>query len=111
MENLAHKEDKITHWFRIFGWLEGGSFLIMLLVAMPIKYMMGNPAGVKLLGPIHGGLFLAYIVLASMVADRRNWLPAVRFQSYVAAVLPFGTFWFEKKYLGGVLSDHTSPKT
>jgi integral membrane protein len=104
------KEDKLTHWFRIFGWLEGASFLLMLLIAMPVKYMMGNPVGVKVLGPVHGGLFLGYILLASLVADRKNWVPQVRFLSYVAAVLPFGTFWFEKKYLGGVFSDHTQAK-
>ena len=91
--------EKYTQWFRIMGWLEGISFLVLLLIAMPLKYMGGNPMAVKAVGPVHGGLFLAYVLLASIVADQKSWMPKVRVLSYLAAVLPLGTFWFEKKFL------------
>ena len=85
--------------FIIAGWLEAASFLILLLIAMPMKYIMGEPALVKLMGSIHGGLFILYIVLASVVGDKLNWMPKIRFYSYLAAVFPMGPIWFDKKYL------------
>lgn len=85
--------------FRILGWLEGASFLLLLFVAMPVKYMMGNPALVKSMGPIHGFLFVAYVLFANFLAGELNWNMKTRLLSFIAAVLPAGTFWFEKKYL------------
>lgn len=85
--------------FRILGWLEGASFLLLLLVAMPVKYMMGNPALVKSLGPIHGFLFVGYVLFANFLAGELNWNLKVRILSFATAVLPLGTFWFERKYL------------
>ncbi|AHZ83663.1 DUF3817 domain-containing protein [Bdellovibrio bacteriovorus] len=85
--------------FRILGWLEGASFLILLLIAMPMKYMAGNPALVKSMGPIHGFLFIGYILMANFIASELNWSMKQRILSFAAAVLPAGTFWFERKYL------------
>jgi integral membrane protein len=85
--------------FKILGWLEGASFLVLLIVAMPMKYMAGNPAFVKTMGPIHGGLFVAYILFANFVASEMNWPTKTKLLAFVAAVLPAGTFWFERKYL------------
>lgn len=85
--------------FRILGWLEGISFLSLLLVAMPLKYYGNNPQFVKALGPIHGGLFLAYCALAFILANSEEWPSRQHVLAYVAAVVPFGTFLFERKYL------------
>ncbi len=85
--------------FRILGWFEGLSFLILLFVAMPIKYMAGNPEYVKMMGPIHGFLFIGYVFFANFIAGELNWPLKVRIYSFFAAVLPFGTFIFEKKFL------------
>lgn len=89
----------MAYLFRITGWLEGLSFLLLLFVAMPIKYLAHDPFYVKMLGPAHGGLFLAYLVLAYLVGEKLNWPVKVRLYAFVASVLPFGTFVFEKKYL------------
>ncbi|MDA0713513.1 MAG: DUF3817 domain-containing protein [bacterium] len=85
-------------WFRLIGRLEGFSFLLLLLGAMPLKYYWENPAGVKLLGPVHGILFLVYCVGAFWLALEQNWSRKQQILSYIAAVFPFGTFMFEKKY-------------
>ncbi|WP_413581843.1 DUF3817 domain-containing protein [Bdellovibrio sp. HCB288] len=85
--------------FKVLGWLEGLSFLTLLFIAMPIKYMAGNPAVVKAMGPIHGFLFIGYVLFANFLASELNWSRKMRIQAFFAAVLPFGTFWFERKYL------------
>lgn len=85
--------------FKILGWLEGASFLILLLIAMPVKYMAGNPALVKSIGPIHGFLFIGYVLMANFIASELNWSMKQRVLAFVASVLPLGTFWFERKYL------------
>lgn len=85
--------------FRVLGWLEGASFLILLFVAMPMKYLAGNPALVKSMGPIHGFLFVGYVLMANYLASELNWSGKTRLTAFISAVLPAGTFWFEKKYL------------
>lgn len=85
--------------FRTLGILEGISFLALLFLAMPVKYLLGEPMGVKIMGPIHGALFLAYVLLSHFLANEENWPLKQRLQAVLAAVLPFGTFVFDKKYL------------
>jgi len=85
--------------FRVLGWFEGISFLLLLFVAMPFKYILGFPEMVRALGPLHGGLFIVYVFLAFAVADELNWPWKVRLLALLAAVLPGGTFIFENKYL------------
>ena len=85
--------------FRVLGWLEGASFLILLFIAVPMKYLAGNPALVKSMGPIHGFLFIGYILMANYLASELNWSNKTRWTAFASAVLPAGTFWFEKKHL------------
>ena len=85
--------------FRIVGWLEGTSFLILLFIAMPLKYHWHMPMAVRVVGMAHGILFLAYLFAAYNVASRLDWPFRKQAQAYVAAFLPFGTFWFNAKHL------------
>lgn len=85
--------------FQTFGRLEGASFLVLLLIAMPMKYYAENPAAVKLLGPVHGGLFLGYCFMAFYVSMNEKWPLKQLLLALAAAVIPFGTFLFERKYL------------
>ncbi|WP_375235410.1 DUF3817 domain-containing protein [Winogradskyella sp.] len=59
--------------FRITAFLEGISYLLLLFVAVPIKYLNGDPQYVKLLGMPHGLLFVAYIVLAIWLKPDFKW--------------------------------------
>lgn len=77
------------------GITEGISFLLLLFVAVPIKYLGNNPALVHLLGPIHGGLFLLYIASAVGVARILNWRWFYVVLAGLASVVPFGPFIFE----------------
>lgn len=85
--------------FRIVALLEGVSYILLLFIATPIKYLGNDPMYVKLLGMPHGVLFLVYIVLAIMVSRERRWNIQTLLIVLVASLIPFGTFYIEKKYL------------
>ncbi len=77
---------------RAMTFLEGCSFLLLLGVAMPLKYMADMPLAVRLVGAVHGVLFLAFVVL-TLRAMRERGKPfgwGARFA--VASLIPFGTF-------------------
>lgn len=79
----------------IMGYLEGTSFLLLLGIAMPLKYMMDMPEMVSYVGPVHGVLFIAYIVVLFITAHKIKmplWaLPA----GVLGSFLPFGPFVFD----------------
>ncbi len=80
---------------RKVGIAEGASFLILLLIAMPLKYYFKMPLAVKYTGSIHGLLFVAYVGLAYYAREVYNW-PFKRFLlAFAAAWLPLGTFFFD----------------
>ena len=60
-------------FFRVVSFLEGTSYLLLLFVAVPVKYWMNDPQYVKLLGMPHGLLFVGYIVLAFLLKPEMNW--------------------------------------
>lgn len=87
--------------FLILARLEGTSFLLLLLLAMPLKYYAGLPIGVKILGPLHGFLFLGYVAWALWLGLEQKWPIKKHIFAFLAAVCPCGTFWFEKAYFQG----------
>lgn len=84
-------------WLRLSGIAEGLSFLVLLLVAMPLKYMAGKPEAVKIIGSLHGGLFIIYAVLVLAVARNHQWPARLIGLGLLAAFLPLGPFWFDAK--------------
>jgi integral membrane protein len=87
--------------FRWLGYAEGISFLLLLGVAMPLKYWYGLPLAVRIVGSIHGALFIAYAITANQLAQEQKWPGKKLAGAIVAAVLPFGPFVFDKRYLKG----------
>lgn len=77
---------------RLIGMLEGASFVALLAIAMPMKYMAGNPLGVKVLGPAHGLLFVAYCFLIAETTSARSWPWTRGAGLLLASLLPFGPF-------------------
>jgi len=75
---------------------EGVSFLILLFIAMPMKYFMGMPEVVRVVGSIHGGLFLLYVGLLTAIHFRYRWPFMFSLYAFVASVIPFGTFMLDK---------------
>jgi len=85
--------------FRIVSFLEGVSYLLLLFIATPIKYFSEDPSYVKMLGMPHGILFMIYVVLAFMLKAPEKWSGKTFGVVLVASILPFGTFYIDKKYL------------
>ena len=85
--------------FRIIALLEGLSYILLLFVAVPLKYSLGDPTYVKLLGMPHGILFVAYLGFAFYFKQEHNWSMKTLAIVLLASVLPFGTFYVDKKYL------------
>ena len=89
----------MKHIFRIVGLLEGLSYLLLLFIAVPMKYMMEDASYVKLLGMPHGILFMLYIVLAIVLKSAQKWSFATLMVIIIASIIPFGTFYIDHKYL------------
>jgi integral membrane protein len=85
--------------FRIVSFLEGVSYLLLLFIATPIKYLSDDPSYVKMLGMPHGILFMVYIILAFMIKKEMNWNNKDFGIVLLCSILPFGTFYMDKKYL------------
>ncbi|WP_375239933.1 DUF3817 domain-containing protein [Aurantibacter sp.] len=88
----------MTTLFRITAFLEGLSYLL-LMAASIYKKTSGNEAFVKMLGMPHGLLFVAYIALAILLKSHYKWNTKDFAIVLIASLLPFGTFYVEKKYL------------
>jgi integral membrane protein len=82
--------------FRTIALAEGSSFITLLFVAMPMKYFMGMPEVVRVVGSIHGGLFLLYVGLLAAIHFRQRWPVIFSLYAFVASVIPFGTFILDK---------------
>lgn len=89
----------LINTFKITSFLEGTSYILLLFVGVPLKYFAGNDVLVKSLGMPHGILFIAYIILALAIRSRMKWDMKVTFFVLIASLLPFGTFYVNKKYL------------
>ncbi len=75
--------------------LEGISFLVLLGVAMPLKYLAGQPMAVRVVGSAHGLLFVLYVMAVVLVAVEMRWPLRRVAAAFAAAVLPFGPFVFD----------------
>lgn len=84
--------------FKIISLLEGISYILLLFVGVPLKYMAENEVLVKGLGMPHGLLFVAYVILALMIRPDKGWDTKTTAIVLVASILPFGTFYINKKY-------------
>jgi integral membrane protein len=84
---------------RIIGWWEGTSFLLLLGIAMPLKYLADWPDAVRVIGMAHGILFLLYVVAAIQAALEYNWSWKRTALVLAASVLPAGPFVVDAKIL------------
>ena len=82
---------------RLIGFLEGVSLLVLLGIAMPLKYLAGQPAAVRYVGMVHGLLFVLYVLLVVAMAVERRWSFGKTALALAASVVPFGTFWADRR--------------
>ncbi|MDO1446424.1 DUF3817 domain-containing protein [Rhodocytophaga aerolata] len=85
---------------RLYAFLEGISLLVLLLLAVPYKYFLHDPSLVKIIGPIHGALFLLFIVNALRMGIEQRWaFKDTTWKVIVACLIPLGTFYIDYKIL------------
>jgi len=84
---------------RVIGFWEGISFLVLLGIAMPLKYLAGWPDAVRVVGMAHGILFLLYLWAAMQAAQERDWPWRRTVIVLVASLLPAGPFVLDAKIL------------
>lgn len=83
--------------FRLVSFLEGVSYVILLFIAMPLKYFANTPSAVKFFGMGHGILFILFIIFLLESMRKHNWNYNFSSQLFIASLLPFGTFFMDKK--------------
>ncbi|MBS9523160.1 DUF3817 domain-containing protein [Litoribacter ruber] len=88
---------KVLNRFRFISIAEGISFLVLLFIAMPLKYTMDMPLAVTYVGWAHGALFVLYIYIIFPTSKKLQWSYAKTFWGLVVSVLPFGPFLFDRK--------------
>ena len=86
-------------FFRIIAVLEGVSYILLMTIGLYFKYLLNDDTYVKLLGMPHGVLFMLYILIAFLLRKQEQW----SFINFViilfASLIPFGTFYIDRKYL------------
>ncbi len=85
--------------FKIISVLEAISFLVLLGIAMPLKYIWDRPEMVQVVGMAHGILFVLYVIGAYFMKEKLKWSWFTFLIVLLCSVLPFGPFYAERKYL------------
>jgi len=83
--------------FGLINTTEGYSYLLLLFVAMPMKYMLGIAIATKIVGMIHGVLFIGFLILLSIAAKDAKFSFQDSALFFIASLIPFGTFYTKKK--------------
>lgn len=86
----------IPTFFLQIGKIEGYSYLLLLFVAMPMKYFFDKPEWVRVLGMLHGILFIAFMVLLAIMFWKKNLNLKNSFIAFVLSLIPFGTFYLRR---------------
>ena len=79
------------------GVIEGWSFLTLLFVAMPLKYMLGIVIATKIVGMIHGGLWVWFLYALYEFQKEYKWGAKFSIFAFLMSIIPFGTFYLHKK--------------
>ena len=93
--------DAAARRFRWVALVEGISYLVLLGVAMPLKYGLGWPLGVKVVGAAHGVLFVAYFLTLIQAAVARDWGWRRAAVAGLASLIPGATFWLDRRLRPG----------
>lgn len=88
---------KTFNRFRKIAFIEGVSFIVLLFIAMPLKYWGGMPMAVTIVGGLHGLLFVAFVIMAWEVKReyKKDWSWLIK--AFISSIIPFGTFWLDSR--------------
>ncbi len=87
--------------FRVVSLLEGLSYVALMGIAMPLKYLAGNPGAVRIAGAVHGGLFVVFVLALVFTARACGWSRKQIATAMIAALVPLGAFWLEHRLRRG----------
>ena len=108
LENILF--DSFVKKFRIASFVEGISYLTLLFIAMPIKYIGGNPIPVKIVGMTHGLLFFLFIFFLYMASSECKWSKKFTFFAFVSSLVPFGMFFLDRYIKKDILESTSSER-
>jgi integral membrane protein len=88
---------------RILGFLEGVTLLILVFLAVPMKYLFDNPVVSKTVGPIHGAIFIIFLISTFRVGAEQAWkFKETTWKIVLACFIPFGTFYIDHTLLRSI---------
>jgi integral membrane protein len=93
--------------YRISAWVTGVGLLVLVVVAMPLKYIFGQPELVSIVGVAHGFLYMIYIVCTLLLAERCRWKPLDALLILVAGTVPVASFVAERRVTHRVRAGRT----
>lgn len=94
--------------FRWIALIEGVSYLVLLFIAMPLKYLLDMPLAVRITGGVHGFLFVAFCAALLWVMLARGWPLLRAILAFVSSLVPFGTFVLDR-YLVREMAESDAP--
>lgn len=84
---------------RIIGFLEGVSLIILVFIAVPLKYEYAHASLTQIMGPIHGALFLLFLLNTFSASIEQKWKAKTTGMVLASCFVPFGTFYIDHKFL------------
>ena len=88
----------ITKWFLLIGKVEGYSYLVLLFIAMPLKYIFNIPEFVRPVGSVHGVLFVAFMLLLALMFFKVKLSFKNSVFAFLLSLVPFGTFFLKRLF-------------
>ncbi|MEA3227911.1 MAG: DUF3817 domain-containing protein [Campylobacterota bacterium] len=83
--------------FGLINTVEGYSYLLLLFVAMPMKYILGIAIATKIVGMLHGILFIGFLIMLATASQEAKFSIKDTTIFFIASLIPFGTFYTKKK--------------
>lgn len=95
--------------FRVMAYVTGVLLIVLVFVAMPLKYLAGNPAPVAIVGVLHGWLYMLYLVTAFQITFRLRWPPQRMLLVLLAGTIPFASFVAERRVTSAAIRPSQGP--
>lgn len=92
-------KETITQWFLMIGKIEGYSYLVLVFIAMPLKYFFDTPGWVRPVGSLHGVLFVGFMLLLALMFFKVKLSFKKSLFAFLLSLVPFGTFYLKKLVL------------
>jgi integral membrane protein len=87
---------KLINWFLVVGKIEGYSYLILLFIAMPLKYIFQIPDLIRPIGMAHGVLFVGFMILIASMLLNKTFSFKIAVLAFLLSLIPFGTFYLKR---------------